>query len=159
MKKHRLRLGRVVTISALSAVMVVYLFPIYWLIMTSLKSEQELYERVPTLLVHHPTLESFGRLFTEHEFGDLITNSILICSMTVLACLALSLTISYPLARLRFAEKRKTAILNWVLSLRFLPPIAVVVPYFSVIRFVGLYDNIFALVIVYTLFNLLRPIS
>jgi multiple sugar transport system permease protein len=74
--------------------------------------------------------------------------------MTVLTCLALSLTISYPLARLRFAESRKTAILNWVLSLRFLPPIAVVVPYFSVIKFVGLYDNIFALVIVYTLFNL-----
>ena len=154
MNKYRSRLRRIVTISAVSAVMAVYLFPIYWLIMTSMKSEEELYERVPTLLVQHPTLESFERLFTEHEFGDLITNSVLICSMTVVTCLALSLTISYPLARLRFAEKRKTAILNWVLSLRFLPPIAVVVPYFSVIKFVGLYDNIFALVIVYTLFNL-----
>jgi multiple sugar transport system permease protein len=154
MKKHSSRLRHVVTVSAVSAIVVVYLFPIYWLVMTSMKGEGELYESVPTLIVKHPTLESFGRLFTDHEFGDLITNSLLVCSITAVACLALSLTIAYPLARLRFSEKRKIAILNWLLSLRFLPPIAVVVPYFSVIKFVGLYDNILALVIVYTLFNL-----
>jgi multiple sugar transport system permease protein len=45
-------------------------------------------------------------------------------------------------------------VLDWALSLRFLPPVAVVVPYFTIVRAIGLYNQIPALVIVYTIFNL-----
>ena len=51
----------------------------------------------------------------------------------------------------------RSFVLNWALSLRFLPPIAVVIPYFLIVRTIGLYNQIPALVIVYTIFNL--PLS
>ena len=45
-------------------------------------------------------------------------------------------------------------VLNWTLSLRFLPPVAVVVPYFGVVRSLHLYDHPLSLILIYTLFNL-----
>jgi multiple sugar transport system permease protein len=47
--------------------------------------------------------------------------------------------------------------LNWALSLRFLAPIAVVIPYFLIVKFLGLYNQLPALILVYTIFNL--PLS
>jgi multiple sugar transport system permease protein len=67
---------------------------------------------------------------------------------------ALAFAIAYPITRLQVSRRVRANVLNWALSLRFLPPIAVVVPYFGIIRFVGLYDQLPALILVYTLFNL-----
>ena len=55
------------------------------------------------------------------------------------------------------SARLRSGVLNWALSLRFLAPIAVVIPYFTIVRSLGLYNQLPALILVYTIFNL--PLS
>jgi len=138
----------------LAAVLAVYLFPLYWLVNTSLKPRAELFGSTPTLLAQQPTLEPYASVLFDRGYVVLLRNSFLVCSLTVLLTLVISLAITYPITRLPVSRRLRVNVLNWALSLRFLPPIAVVVPYFVIVRTAGLYNSPLALVFVYTLSNL-----
>ncbi len=87
----------------------------------------------------------------------MLLNSIIAgVSATVLA-IVVAFAICYPITRLPVSRGIRSFVLNWSLSLRFLPPIAVVIPYFALIRALGLYNQLPALILVYTIFNL--PLS
>lgn len=146
--------SRVLVIAALIVLGAVYLFPLYWLFATSLKSQSELFAAGSTLAPASPTLEAYHTVLVEKGGWKLLRNSLLVCGCTVLTSLGLGLAIAYPIARLPVSRRLRAGVLNWTLSLRFLPPVAVVVPYFGVVRALHLYDHPLALVFIYTLFNL-----
>lgn len=139
---------------ALGVVVVVYAFPLYWLMNTSLKPRAELFASTPTLLPQQATLEAYGSVLFDRGFIGLLRNSLLVCTLTVILTLIISLAITYPITRLPVSRRVRAGVLSWALSLRFLPPIAVVIPYFVIVRTIGLYNNPLALVLVYTLSNL-----
>jgi multiple sugar transport system permease protein len=146
-----IRIGLVVL--GLGAAGVIYAFPLYWLIATSLKGKAELYQSI-TLIPRRPTLESYASVLIDRGFWVLLKNSVIVCSATVLVTIAVGLVITYPLTRLTVPPQLRVTVLNWALSLRFLPPIAVVIPYFAIIRTLQLYDQPIALIGIYSLFNL-----
>jgi multiple sugar transport system permease protein len=139
---------------ALGVVVVVYAFPLYWLMNTSLKPRAELFASTPTLLPNQATLEAYGSVLFDRGFIGLLRNSLLVCTLTVILTLIISLAITYPITRLPVSRRVRAGVLSWALSLRFLPPIAVVIPYLVIVRTIGLYNNPLALVLVYTLSNL-----
>ena len=138
----------------LAVVLLVYLFPIYWLIATALKSRAEIFASDPTLIPQAPTLAPFQSVLFDRNMIVLLRNSVLVCGATTLLALAIGFIVCYPITRLQMSRRVRTNVLNWALSLRFLPPIAVVVPYFGIVRGLGLYDQPLALILAYTLFNL-----
>ena len=146
-----IRIGLMVV--GLGAAGVIYAFPLYWLIATSLKGKAELYQSI-TLIPRRPTLESYASVLIDRGFWVLLKNSVIVCSATVLVTIAVGLVITYPLTRLTVPPQLRVTVLNWALSLRFLPPIAVVIPYFAIIRTLQLYDQPIALIGIYSLFNL-----
>jgi multiple sugar transport system permease protein len=156
MNRARRRFGprRLLALGVLAIVGVLYLFPLYWLIATALKTKAELFAAHPTLVPQRPTIEAFRTVLIDQNFIQLLINSVIVCAATMVCALVLALAIAYPITRLTVSRRLRTNILNWALSLRFLPPIAVVVPYFGIVRFLGLYDQPLALILVYTLFNL-----
>jgi ABC-type glycerol-3-phosphate transport system permease component len=139
---------------ALAIVGLVYLLPIYWLVTTALKSRGELFASEPSLVPRAPSLNAFGEVLFGQQFFRLLINSVVVCTATMVLAVALGLAIAYPLTRLAVSRKLRSRVLNWALSLRFLPPIAVVIPYAGMVNFLGLYDQPLALIFVYTLFNL-----
>ncbi len=143
-----------VLLLAFGVVGALYAFPLYWLFATSLKGKGELYQAVLSLRPQAPTLEPYVSVLVERGFWVLLRNSVVVCGVTVLVAVSLGLLITYPITRLEVSQRVRVGILNWALSLRFLPPIAVVVPYFAVVRTVGLYDQPQALIFIYSLFNL-----
>ena len=150
-----LRVLRVVlAVVGLTVAGVLYLFPLYWLVSTSLKGKGELYAATVHLYPYAPTFESYFRVLFERGFWVLLRNSVLVCSLTVIITTAVGLLITYPLTRLQVPPGLRVGVLNWSLSLRFLPPIAVVIPYFAVVRTLQLYDQPLALILIYSLFNL-----
>lgn len=132
----------------------VYAVPIYWLVATSLKAKGELYRASVTLYPHTPTLEPYIRVLLERGFWVLLRNSVLVCGTTVLLTLAVGLVITYPITRLKVSPGVRQGVLNWALSLRFMPPVAVVIPYFALVRAADLYDKPQALIFIYALFTL-----
>ena len=148
------RLWRVVGPPVLGAVGLAYAFPLYWLLVTALKGEGELYQATPSLYPLEPTLAAFSSVLVTRGFLGLLRNSIVVCGATVLLVLAIGFAITYPITRLKVSRRLRVGVLNWALSLRFLPPVAVVVPYFAIVRGLGLYDRRLALVLIYTVLNL-----
>ena len=133
---------------------VLYGFPLYWLVVTSLKSKAELFASTVHLVPHNPTLAAYSSVLFDRGFLTLLKNSILVCAATVVITLAIGLLITYPLTRLPLPARLRVGVLNWALSLRFLPPIAVVIPYFAIVRTLQIYDQPIALIGIYSLFNL-----
>jgi multiple sugar transport system permease protein len=155
MRRRRWRSWRLaIAVPIFAIVGVLYAFPLYWLLVTSLKSKAELYQASLSLYPVAPTLQPYVSVLVERGFWVLLRNSIVVCTLSVVVALVVGLLITYPITRLEISPRVRVGILNWALSLRFLPPIAVVVPYFAVVRTVGLYDQPQALVLIYSLFNL-----
>jgi multiple sugar transport system permease protein len=146
-----LRVGLLVI--ALGIAGVLYAFPLYWLVATSLKSKAELYQSI-SLVPQHPTLASYGSVLFDRGFWVLLKNSVIVCAATVIVTIAIGLVITYPITRLSVPPGLRVGVLNWALSLRFLPPIAVVIPYFAIVRTLQIYDQPIALIAIYSLFNL-----
>jgi ABC-type glycerol-3-phosphate transport system permease component len=132
----------------------VYAVPLYWLLVTSLKGKGELYRATVTLYPQAPTVEPYVRVLFERGFWVLLRNSVLVCGTTVLVTLALGLLIVYPITRLKVSPRVRRGVLNWALSLRFMPPVAVIIPYFALVRTADLYDTPQALIFIYALFTL-----
>jgi len=148
---------RSITVVVLGIALIAFVFPLYYLIATSLKGQAELYSPVPTLIPQAPTLQSYSSVLFDRQMLGLLGNSIVAgVSATVLA-LIIAFAICYPITRLPVSRRVSSFVLNWSLSLRFLPPIAVVIPYYTIVRALGLYNQLPALIIVYTIFNL--PLS
>ena len=139
---------------ALGVAGVLYGFPLYWLVVTSLKSKGELFASTVHLVPHNPTLAAYTSVLIDRGFLVLLKNSIVVCASTVVITLALGLLITYPITRLPLPSRLRVNVLTWALSLRFLPPIAVVIPYFAIVRTVQIYDQPIALIGIYSLFNL-----
>ena len=139
---------------ALGMAGVLYGFPLYWLFVTSLKSKAELFASSVHLIPHNPTFAAYTSVLIERGIWVLLKNSVIVCFSTVVVTLALGLLITYPITRLPVPPRLRVNILIWALSLRFLPPIAVVIPYFAIVRTLQLYDQPIALIGIYSLFNL-----
>lgn len=144
----------IVTAIVLAVVVAIFAFPLYYLVVTSLKTKAELFAAVPTLVPQAPTIEPYISVLVDRGMAGLLVNSIVVDLSATVAAIVMAFAICYPITRLPVPPGVRSGVLNWALSLRFLPPIAVVIPYFAIVRTVGLYNQLPALVIVYTIFNL-----
>ena len=120
------------------------LFPIYWILLTSFKTTQQV-NTMPPLFVFPPTVDNYTTLF----FGNAMQafkSSLLVSSSTVLLGLVIGFPAAYTLARVRF--KAREHVNFFVLSMRMAPSFAFLVPYYLTFRFLGLLDSYAALIIV-----------
>ncbi|MDB9473971.1 carbohydrate ABC transporter permease [Dolichospermum circinale] len=97
------RLQTLLIYAILGAIALVMLFPMLWLISTSLKSPTEnIWQSPPALLPSQPTLENFSQVWQSLPFATYLYNSILVSVLTVGLNLLFCSLAAYPLARLSF---------------------------------------------------------
>jgi len=83
--------------------LVAMLFPFYWMAITSIKPNRELYsQKVMPLVVHQPTLTHYIELFDQTNFLLWTYNTMLVAVVTTVISLVLGVMMAYPLARLNF---------------------------------------------------------
>ena len=126
------------------------LFPLYWALVSSLKTGTELFD--VTLLPLHPSLDNYSAVFREQPFVRNILNSFLVALSTVAIALTLSLTAAYALGRVAF--RGRSVLLVVVLGVSMFPQIAVLSGLFELIRALGLYNNPVSLTLAYLIFTL-----
>lgn len=137
---------------SLVAIMVamLFFFPIYWAISTSLRRPADTFtvSGVGIPWVHFtPTLENWILELNQPESFRAFTNSTVISLSAVLIALALGLPAAYALARFKFFRVPNKDITVWFLSQRVLPPVATAVPFFIAFSTLNLLDTRFALII------------
>lgn len=151
---RRIRIGKVLTIGFLLSLAGVYLSPFYWMVATALRPIADFYRFPPSLVPERVTFEAFTSVLIRRGFVMLLWNSLLVSLGAVSLSLLISMLLVYPLTRMPVSPRVRQGLLNWILSLRFLPPIVVVIPWFSIVRTMGLYDHVLSLVLLYTVFSL-----
>jgi len=129
--------GRVVRHLTIALGLVTVLAPIAWLVLTSLKTGQGVFE--PRYVPRDPTLEAYRRVLVEAEFWKAVLNSLVVSSVTTVIVVALAVPAGYAFSRFRFPFD--DAIFVGVIFSRLFPPIGIIVPYYQGIAALGLLDT------------------
>jgi trehalose/maltose transport system permease protein len=118
-------------------------FPLVYAAATSLKSGTELFS--PSLWVQAPTLQNYVHLLRQQDFGRNLLNSLLVAGGVTAASLALSLLAAWALGRVTF--RGRGTLLFTILSASMFPQVAVLSGMYELIRGLGLYDSLQALLL------------
>lgn len=131
-------------------ILVLFLAPLAWLLMTAFKPYSELFASPPTILPANGTLENFTEGWNIGG-GKGIADSLIVSSVSTLLCLVLGYPAAYKLAR-RFPPHSQLGFT--ILSLRMLPPIVPVIGFYLLFQQLSLFDTYTGLIVVYTFMNL-----
>lgn len=135
------------------------LFPLYWMVITSFKTDNELFANVQTFIPRDFTWEHYfdpiEGIFAEGSpFINFFINSTIISFVSMFLCLLIGSYAAYSLARFKMKKKRNERLSFLILTARMLPPIVVVIPMYLIMQKLGLINTYWAMLIVYTGFNL-----
>jgi len=123
-------------------------FPFAWMVATALKPSQEIFVTPPTLIPGTVTLANIERLFAETRFATYLVNSVLVASATVCLTLALAAPAAYGLTRFQFRGRETIA--GTVLFTYMFAPIMIIIPFYVMMRALGLANTHLGLVLAYT---------
>ncbi len=151
MKQRTFSLGNLVYALATAAVVLFFVFPIFMIIVTSLKSRVDALAS-PPVWIFRPVFFNYFDIFQENNFGRYFRNSLVVATFGTAFALILGVPAAYSLARRPF--KREADLSFWILSQRMMPAIAVIIPMFILLRTVRLLDTYLGLIVVYVTFNL-----
>ena len=136
-----------------AALLVVFCgFPFAWMISTAFKDSHEIFATPPTLIPHTWTLDNLQRLFTETRALTYFRNSIIVSFSTVAMTIAVATPAAYSLTRFRFKGREQIA--ATVLFTYMFAPIMIIIPFYVMMRFLGLTNTHFGLILAYTAFCL-----
>ena len=131
-------------------VVFIYLIPIYWIILTSLKSSSDISAQIPQFFFRI-TFENYQKL-VESEYFSQLRNSIIIGFTSTILAVVIGTLSAYAFSR--FKVSGEDDLLFFILSTRMLPPIVIVIPVYLMYTVLRLRDTHFGLILLYTTFNL-----
>ena len=140
----------------LSFFLILMLFPFYWMLITSIKPNRELYsQKVMPLIVHQPTLKHYVDLISQTNFLTWTYNTMLVAVVTTLISLVLGTMMAYPLARMNFPGAAIVAI--GVAATYLVPQPLLFIPMADIINRLELGNTLSAVMLTYP--TLLIPFS
>lgn len=127
-------------------------FPFFWMASTSVKPPLDVFAEPPSVIPRSPTLENFWRLFTETNFLIYFRNSLKVAGLAVLLTTVVGAAGAYSLTRYRYPGREQIA--GAILCTYMFAPIMVVIPFFILVKRVGIENTHFALILAFTSFCL-----
>ena len=144
------RIAWTVRVLLVTAVLIFFMFPIFWIISTAFKYRIDMFSLPPTLF-SKPTMENFVYVFSKMEVELWTFNSITISLGTMVLALMLGVPAGYAFARVHF--RGKYALLMTVLLTRALPPIVLALPFRVMMQEFGLLGTRVAVILIDTVYN------
>jgi multiple sugar transport system permease protein len=142
------------------SILIIFMFPIYWMITTSLKPDMDILVSPPHW-TFKPTLDNYRYAFEVANFGLYIKNTLLVALFSTIIVIATGTLASYSFARYNVGGGN---MMFFILTTKMMPAIAVVLPFFLIFKQVGStslgkflqlgLDQLGTLVVCYTIFNL-----
>jgi multiple sugar transport system permease protein len=147
-----------VEIALLAFFAVVMLFPVVWMLETSLKENRDVYAVPAKFLGFDITFHHYKDVFVQRggsgasDLAINFKNSVIVATFSTLVATALGVPAAWAYSR--FPIKLKKDQLFFILSTRFMPPVVVVIPIFLMYRDLNLIDTKTGLILIYAAFNL-----
>jgi multiple sugar transport system permease protein len=148
----RSRIRAVVLMTTAGVLLLIWVFPLIWAVIVSLKSEAEVLAYPPRVFFD-PT----GRNYVDALVGgisitDSLVTSFVISAATTVLTILLAVPAAYAFARLRL--RAKTALGFYTLATQMVPPVGLVIPYFLILNRIGWLDTHQGMVTVFLTFSL-----
>jgi multiple sugar transport system permease protein len=136
------------TYSTLAVLMIIATFPLYWMVVTSLKEPRAVFQRENMLLPQNPTLDNYLYVITEKPALLWIVNSTLVASVSSIVAVMISALAAYSLVRLRYPGKQlliRSVVLSYLV-----PQALLFIPLFVIYYEIGFQNSHPGLMLVYT---------
>jgi multiple sugar transport system permease protein len=127
------------------------LFPIYWLLATSLKTNLQT-NADPPIFIFKPILDHYKLIIYDPDIWHIFFNSLVVASGTTVFSLAFGVPTAYALAKFKF--RGNTDYSFWILSTRMAPPIAMLIPFYVMYNKIGILDTHLGLILAHISLNL-----
>ncbi|HKJ94509.1 MAG TPA: carbohydrate ABC transporter permease, partial [Gammaproteobacteria bacterium] len=129
--------------------LVVILFPLYWMIAASFKTQDELFS-IPPVWLWAPTLDGYRKAITESPILHALFNSVIVTGASVLLGLLVGAPAAYGLSRYRFGLRKH--IWFWYVTNWMLVPVVILIPFYLVASKLHMINNLLVLILVYQVF-------
>ncbi len=149
--KNARRRGTVWHALGLLVVFLTSVFPFYWMVTTSLKSQADALA-VPPVWIFTPTLTHYINALFEHDVAASLLNSLIVASSATGLSILLGTPAAYALARFEFRGKED--LWFWFISNRMVSPVVLAVPFFLIATKLDLIDTHIVLILLYLTFSL-----
>jgi len=150
--RFRFRGGKVVQIAVLVVVCAIIVFPMYWMVLSTVQPYNYSLIYSPSLFLKGIELSPFHDIFANHPMGQWLWNSTQVALMVTAICLVLSLFGAYALSKLRW--KAKPAFGFFILLTQMMPGAIIIVPVLKLYRNFGMVNSLPALAFVQAAFAL-----
>jgi ABC-type glycerol-3-phosphate transport system permease component len=152
MRSRRISARRLLSLLGLLALLCLALIPIGWTISTAFKSKAESFA-VPTRWIpRQPTVGAFVSVWKSQPIGRQLLNSLVVSIATTLVTTVFAALAGYGLSRFPFRGEQM--FLRLILVVQMFPGVLLILPYFIVMRWLGLINTYWALILAYTSFAL-----
>ena len=149
---RRSGIGQIAPLVLAAALLTVWVFPILWGLLTSLKTERDVLA-YPPQLIFEPTTRNYAEvLFGSASILPNLLSSVVIAGTTTLLTMLLAIPAAYALARLDLPAKRASGF--YVLATQMLPPVGLVSPCFLALQRIGWLDSYQGMIAIYLTFSL-----
>ena len=145
LNKKTERIKSFLTYVFLVFMVIISMFPIMWMIDSSLKGTSEIYSSPPTFSIHHVTLENYIRVMFESGIPRAFLNSIIISVTATFITLVLGCLAGYGFSRYRFKGRRMLYV--GLLYGQMMPAVVLIIPVYLVFSKIGLIDSYFSLIL------------
>ena len=150
---RRARIIRTVVLMVVaSALLLIWVLPLIWAFVVSLKSEREVLAYPPTVVFSPTTSNYADALFGDFSIVDSLLTSVIVSTATTVLTIVLAVPAAYAFARLRLPAKRSLGF--YTLATQMVPPVGLVIPYFLILNRFGWLDTYHGMIIVYLTFSL-----
>ncbi len=146
----RKRLTKVLLYAAMVLLFLILVFPVYWLVLSSFKFQRDFFTSPPIFFTSDLTVSHYVAVLSNPLNLDYFTNTIVVAIASTLASVIIGTLTAYVLARIRLPFKLNRVLMVWILVNRLFPPISLAIPYYLLIRNLGLLDTKLALIMTYT---------
>ena len=146
-----MKMGRLLGYTVLGFAGFMAVFPMVWTVLNALKDNVDIITRTPKF-IFTPTLANIEYILGRESVLQGVTNSVIVCAAAVAIGLVLGLPAAYSVAR--YPNRWAADIQFFVLSIRFLPPVAVAIPLMVIWLQIGFYDSLVALIVTYSLLTI-----
>jgi N,N'-diacetylchitobiose transport system permease protein len=134
------------------ALFVVMIFPVFWMVSTAFKPDDEINSRTPTWFSGHPTLSHFGTALHKPFFWQDVKNSLIVVFFTVLIAMVLALFAAVALAKYRFTGRKLFILL--VIGIQMLPGVGLIIPLYVVLARYHQVNTLTGVIVTYLTFAL-----
>ncbi len=145
------RLSRILSYITLSLMTLLALFPVYWLLVTSVKNFDELFPTGGGAIFLPLTIDLSNWTLAIRQMSGYIITSIVVTASVVIITLLFAIPTAYSISRFKTGG---TWIVSWNIIVNSLPSVVFVIPLFYIVRSLGIYNTWFALITTYPIFTI-----